>query len=152
MGDLALVWQADLGSADLAVRDDDLAADDGLRTAVLLSLFTDRRAEADDKLPSGDGDRRGWWADQFMADPIGSRLWLLDRSKSLPEVVRDAEAYASEALAWFVEDGVADRVDVFAEAQGDLLALAVAIHRPTGAPASFRFNLHWAAETGRAAS
>ena len=70
MGDLALVWESD--SADLVIVDDDLGADDGLRTAVQLSLFTDRRAEDDDVLPANDGDRRGWLGDEF-AEVEGDR-------------------------------------------------------------------------------
>jgi phage gp46-like protein len=51
LADLALVWSNTLGDADLAMIDSDLASDRGLETAVLLSLFTDRRAEPDDVPP-----------------------------------------------------------------------------------------------------
>jgi phage gp46-like protein len=143
MADLALDWQTD--GADLLVEDDDLGGDDGLRTAILLSLFTDRRAEADDNLPAGDGDRRGWWADEFSAvgsDRIGSRLWLLDRSKATPDIAKRAEEIAREALAWLIEDRVASSVDV-AAAAGGILTLAVTVHRPTGDPVAFRFAQVW---------
>ena len=56
-----------------------LRAERGLRSAVLISLFTDRRAEPGD-VPEGE-DPRGWWADVLgeEGDRIGSRLWLIDR-------------------------------------------------------------------------
>jgi phage gp46-like protein len=44
---------------DVRLDGGDLSTDDGLETAVLLSLITDRRAEADDVLPDGGTDRRG---------------------------------------------------------------------------------------------
>lgn len=147
MGDIALAWGPADGDADLTIVDDDLGADDGLRTAVLLSLFTDRRAEEDDAIPSEDGERRGWWADQFAqveGDLIGSRLWLLDRSTRREDLIPRAEEIAREALAWMLEDKVAESIDVTAEAEGNRLAFAITIHRPEADPASFRFWHVWA--------
>jgi len=54
---------------------------DPLARAVIISLFTWRRANPDDVLPAGD-DRQGWFGDTFAevrGDRIGSRLWLLSR-------------------------------------------------------------------------
>lgn len=108
---------------DLALGGYDLATEDGLRTAVIVSLFTDRRAEADDEIPDGGDDRRGWWADS-----IGSRLWLLARAKETPDTLARARAYAIEALQWLIDDGVATAVDVTAEwVRHGVLALRVAV-------------------------
>jgi phage gp46-like protein len=129
--DLRLQWTGQ--GADLVLAGADLATDDGLETAVIVSLFTDRRAEPDDAPPGGPDDRRGWWADAY-ADPsdgkIGSRLWLLAREGTGSEALGHAEEFASEALAWMVEDGVAESIAVAAEAQGEFLALSVVINRP----------------------
>lgn len=113
MSDLKLVWTGQ--GFDLALTDNDLQRDDSLQTAVLVSLFSDRRARADDALPGNDSDRRGWWGDTWPVvpgDQIGSRLWLLSREKDLPEVKRLARDYAREALAWLIEDGLALAVEV----------------------------------------
>jgi phage gp46-like protein len=145
LGDVRLVW-AD-GVMDLVVASDDLATDAGLRTAVLLSLFTDRRAEDDDALPADDGDRRGWWADELAAtegDLMGSRLWLLDRSTRRVDVARRAEEFVREALAWMLEDKVTSRIDVDVETGTQELLIAVALHRPQADPVSFRFAHVWA--------
>lgn len=87
----------------------DLLADGGLESAVMLSLFTGRRVDG----------QRGWWGDTVAVvpgDEFGSRLWTLSREVDRPTVLRAcAEEYASEALAWLVEDQVAERVDVIAE-------------------------------------
>ncbi|MDO9235954.1 MAG: phage GP46 family protein [Aquabacterium sp.] len=114
--------------------------------AVLVSLFTWRRANADDALP---GDlRMGWWGDSFPAVPgdrIGSRLWLLSRAKLTPETVAQAKEYAEEALRWLVDDGVAARVEVQAERQGlQTLAIGCRIYKSDGTvPLDVRFTDVW---------
>lgn len=94
----------------------DLASGRDLETAAVISLFTDRLAHVDDRLPDpSDGDRRGWWADWDSAEGfIGSRLWLISREKSIEEVRLRVEDYCREALAWMLDDDVADAVDVIA--------------------------------------
>lgn len=149
LADLALVWDTTAGAADSLLIDGDLAADPGLTTAVLLSLFVDRRAETDDSPPSGDArDRRGWWGDQFAAvegDKIGSRLWLLDRSKRLADVALRAEEYVREALAWMLADRVVAGIDVTIETSARALLIAVSLQRPGRDPVSFRFAHTWPA-------
>lgn len=90
----------------------DLQGDTGLLTAIIISLFTDRRANADDPLPDERvgvlSDRRGWWGDHILEedaqDPIGSRLWLLSREKEMEVVLVRARQYAEEAVTWLVRD------------------------------------------------
>lgn len=150
MTDLQLLFreQGDAFACDLALQGARLATDEGLKTAVVVSLFTDRRARPDDPLPHGSADRRGWWGDSAASldgDRIGSRLWLLSREKQLPEVLARAEEYAREALQWLVEDGVARRVEVEATApRHGVLALAVVIERPA-ATDRFAFDYVWRA-------
>lgn len=134
MTDIALTWNKDRMSADLSLAGPDLLTDDGLNTAVLISLFTDRRASADDELPDGTTDRRGWWGDAFAeeeGDEIGSKLWLLERSKITAETIRLARDYAQAALDWLVTDGVARSVEVTAERRdATSLDLSIVITRP----------------------
>lgn len=121
--------------------------DQPLIRAVLISLFTWRRANADDPLPGL--DRFGWWGDNFASeanDRIGSRLWLLAREKMQQTTANRAKEYAEEALEWLINDGVAARVDVEAERQGtDRIALACRIYRtaPTGVVLDLRFSDLW---------
>lgn len=153
-GDLALFWSNVTGDADIALVLNaagaavDLATDQGLTTAAILSLFTDRRAENDDKPPSGDPrDRRGWWADQFAVvtgDKYGSRLWLLDRAKSTNETKLRAIEYVREALAWMLEDRVVSKVDVEVEVTKTALLIGVGLQRPGRDAVSFRFAHAWA--------
>lgn len=105
---LGLMPQADGGSRLL------FGGVDWLKSAVWMSLGTDRRAENDDVLPSG-SDKRGWWGDSFRQRRIGSRLWLLEREKITPDTLLRAEEYAAEALAWLTEEKIASAVRVRAE-------------------------------------
>ncbi|RXE49222.1 phage GP46 family protein [Chromohalobacter israelensis] len=139
------------GLFDLALTGGDLATDDGLRTAVALSLLSDRRANDDDVLPDnaglGSGDRRGWWADaiaEIDGDKWGSRLWLLCREKTLDDVRRRAETYAREALAWLLEDRIASAVEIEATTESrDVLWLAIAIERGDGTRIADRYQYVW---------
>ena len=147
LADLALTWSNTTGDADLSIIDLDLASDRGLVTAMVLSLFTDRRAEADDVPPSGDArDLRGFWADEFAdveGDRFGSRLWLLARSKRTNETLLRAKEYVLEALAWALEDKVAKSIEVTVEAIGSALVFEVGLLRPTGDRVEFRFAHAW---------
>lgn len=146
MTDLALTWNSAAFSADLSVDAGDLATDTGLRSAILVSLFTDRRARPDDVLPYEGAERRGWWGDvaaEEADDAIGSRLWLLEREKQTPQVLARAREYALEALAWLLRDGVVAQLEVTAEVVAPgVLGLAVFITRP-GGPARQRFDFVW---------
>ncbi len=117
-----------------------LALEDGLQTAVVLSLFTDSRADRDAVLPLNQTDRRGWVGDEFMGDAPGARadvwgsaLWLVHISKVTPDVLERARFAAQEALAWLVRDGIASRVEVSALWAGpalDRLAIRASIYKP----------------------
>lgn len=147
MTDAAIIWR-DTGG-DVQLSGYDLADDDGLKTAVILSLFVDRRAEDDDVPPAGGGDRRGWWADAWPeteGDRIGSRLWLLSREKQLQSVVQRAREYAEEALQWLVDDGIARAVRVQAGiVRQGVLGLRIEIERPDGTAIEYRFHQLWQA-------
>lgn len=121
-----------------------LADDDPLIRAVVISLFSWRRANPDDQV---DGSRQGWWGDataSVVGDRIGSRLWLLSREKMLPETFNRAREYAREALQWLIDDGIAAAVEVVAERYGMAgLALVVTVSRADGRVTELRFADVW---------
>ncbi|MDR1946631.1 MAG: phage GP46 family protein [Desulfovibrio sp.] len=135
MRDILLAFDAGTFEFDLQLEGDterDLRGDDGLLTAVIISLFTDRRALPDDALPDEriglPSDRRGWWGDILPepGDPLGSRLWLLWREKDMDVVVERARQYADEALQWIVRDGlVGERRVTASRVQGGYLGIGV---------------------------
>lgn len=141
MSDIRTLWNG-LSGGVWALDGASLAADDGLETAVVLSLFTDR---LDAAAPAG--ARRGWWGDavaEVPGDLLGSRLWTLAREKQTPQVLGLAVAYTQEALAWLVDDGVARSVGVSADwvATG-VLGLVVTINRTAKPVVQFRFERFW---------
>jgi phage gp46-like protein len=140
MSDLALRWNSATGTADLAIEDDDFAADESLETAVMLSLWT--------------GSAGGWWGDvvsDTAGDKFGSKLYLLAREKDTARVLDLAKAYVEEALAWMIEDLVASSVACVAESQPygagqSVLALSITITRPSVAPVTYRYAYNWEAQ------
>lgn len=146
MSDIRTTW-GELLTGDWLVAGASLDATGDLETAIILSLFTDGRANADDRLPDQGGDRRGWWGDTGADEgPVGSRLWLLARKKTTRETRLRVEAYAREALAWMLEDGVADRIEVAAEYVAGTptrLDLVVTITRDGATLFSRRFDPFW---------
>lgn len=129
---------------DFGVSGGALQADHDIKTAVLISLFSDRRAKQDDALPDESASRRGWWGDALNPRRIGSRLWLLGREKQLREVVLRAREYAEESLAWLVEEDIAQRVIVTADiVQTGWIGLAILVERERAAPARYRYEFAW---------
>lgn len=129
---------------ELNLKNGDLEADDGLETAVAISLFTDKRVTTEE-VPAGETSKRGWFGDLFPEvdqDKIGSKLWLLQRSKRTTETLRKFEDYCREALQWLIEDGVSGSINVEAsyDTNGHLSCL-IDISKPKGRTS--RFSLLW---------
>jgi phage gp46-like protein len=145
MIDIALAFNSERFDFDLVLDGDgadrDLQGDAGLLTAVIISLFTDRRANADDPLPDErvgvPSDSRGWWGDYIpeedAPDLMGSRLWLLAREKDMDVVVARAQQYADEALQGLIRDGHVLRLQVTAvRAARGYLGISVSALEPAG--------------------
>ena len=113
MTDLAVAWNNRINEGDICVVGADLQREDGLDTAILVSLFSDARVR-EDELPPGQTWRRGWWGDSIEDEPTvtGSKLWLLRREKATEEVLVRARGYIREALRWMIQEGVAVAVNV----------------------------------------
>ena len=113
-----------------------------LERAVIISLYTRRRAEPSD--PVDDANREGWWGDSFPTlanDRIGSRLWLLRRRSLTAQTIRDAKRYAEEALAWLIEDGIVTTVAVTVSRSAvNTLSAVVELRRPEGETVSINIE------------
>jgi phage gp46-like protein len=143
MTDIALIFDPDTMDFDAALDGADLKSETGLATAIYMSWFTDAPAKPGDVIPDGTNDGRGWWGDynaRVDGDRIGSRLWLLKRSKRTAEVIRLAADYAREGLQWMIADGVAAAVDVSAGAQSTAgILLTAVITKPGGNNSEFSY-------------
>ena len=151
-GDIRIAWDVNHGRFALAAAGDDLATDPGLETAVIISLFTDRRAGEHDELPATESDRRGWWGNDYeeAGYEVGSKLWLLRREKQMASVVLRAEEYAREALRWMLRDRVARGVKVTGSIprQG-WLHLQIDIARPDGRNLNLKYAYNWLAQEAK---
>jgi len=152
--DIKSTWNNDLAECDIKQSGGDLVAELGLETAVYMSLFTDRQANVDDEIPDGTDNRRGWWGDlvnNTNDDKIGSRLWLLDRSKTDDQTVADAKFYCEEALQWMIDDGVCMDIEVEVERQdiegsASRLAFRCSIMQSDGTITAIKYNDLWTAQ------
>lgn len=151
MSDYGLFLDVD-GLIDMAFVPGDVAQDDGLETAVLVSLFSDARA-SEDMIPTidRDGDLRGYWGDvrgTAPGDSTGSLLWTIRRAKQLSRTLADAKGYAEASLKWMLDDQVASSVVVNASyPQLGWMLLEVFIYRPQSSnPVVFRYNYQWSSQ------
>jgi phage gp46-like protein len=147
MPDLTLVWDAANGHADWQVGVGDLVSGNTLRTAVIRSLFTDKRAPAGAVLPYPSSDLRGCWSDSYSGTQIGSLLWLLERAviSDRTALLLQAQTYATDALQWLIDEGVVATVTATATfATSTTIALLVVLTEPGGNVNQFQFSWAWA--------
>ncbi len=126
-----------------------------LASAIIIALGTDRLADPSDILPSDDNDRRGWWGDLEASEiwdgwPIGSRLWLLERSKITGQESRDGstigriETYIREAIQPFIDHRIVGNSTVIVERNGvGRIDALIRIYRGPGDVIDLRFNDLW---------
>lgn len=133
----------DLENNDLVFNGLDFGIENGLRSAVYISLFTDSRA-SEEEIDAGQNPR-GNWSDYYETIPLGSKLWLLYRRKQTEETRLLAEQYARDSLLWLISAGVAQDVQVVASfPRRGILYLEVDIFRPD--KVSFQYSTNWEAE------
>jgi phage gp46-like protein len=129
-----MIWDNYGQTVDLE-RDGNFVSNELLNTAVMISLFTHRRADDDDVLPTSNPNRGGWWGDVYAevdGDKIGSRLWTLSRSTLSQSTLNLAREYALESLQWMVDDGIAASVNASTFSPGqEILVIEVDITKPT---------------------
>lgn len=155
------VWAPWKGQADWSIAAPDevqnrggLQAKAALHTAVIISLFTDKRIPNDHPLRYlvEDGDPRGWFGDGEDIRPelgeteMGSLLWVFERSTLTEEIRRWVEAIALDALAPLIFQGVASKIDAQATAEFafNRCDLSIQIYGRDGSKSyDFRFDDVW---------
>src|SRR5215469_13702660 len=147
-GDILVQWDNTQGIGDWLLATGDLQTGQDLETACLVSLFTDKLATPDFVPTDGTSDRRGWWADPYNDQPLGSNLWQLERGKKTRDTLGLARRYVSDALQWLVTDGVAQSVTVDTQWLGrdpgsTMLGIRVVILKPDGSSTRFTFGWAW---------
>lgn len=144
MNDVGFFWQdPDQPCPDLVIENGDLKADQGLETAMMISLFSDKRVRFE-QLPRGEDNQRGWWADTVsepIDDEIGSTLWrIITIGKVTNAAVVEVENAIRDGLQWLLDDGIAQEVLVSAERTEDTrIDAEISIRRPNGENIPFKF-------------
>jgi phage gp46-like protein len=105
MADVALIWKNGVGDLLINQANTDLETGQDLKTAIIVSLFTDARASVND-IPKND-DPRGWWNAE-----IGSLLWLLHREKTTNQNLEKGINFIKNSLNWLLTLGIASKIDV----------------------------------------
>lgn len=98
-------------SADFDIRIDDtgdIETADFFDTAILYSLFGERRAAADEVVDAQ--LRRGWIGNDADFEN-GSKLWLLSQARLTRNNLNRIEDEAKKGLQWLVDDGFAVAID-----------------------------------------
>jgi len=132
------------GPGDIAITDGVLHRDPGFETSVVISLFSDARAERGDVLPGTIQNKGGWWGSALLGYQLGSKLWLLQRALLNETTMRLYEQYSKDALAWMVEDQIAEEVTAKAVKTGpNRVDLAMIIKRKNNTSVSFQFYVNW---------
>ncbi|MFW5386226.1 phage GP46 family protein [Yersinia sp. 2542 StPb PI] len=121
---------------------------DSLTRAVIIFLFTWRRADPDD-----DSEQpMGWWGDSYPTiqnDRIGSRLYLLQRTTLTSKTVELARGYLEQALAWLKDDGVVSRITINVQRRGtEILTAEITLYRNDGSSQLITFDDLWSARNG----
>lgn len=137
------------GDVTIDETSNDLLSDSGLETAILISLFSDRRASADDVIPDTSiDDLRGWWGDTLINFNIGSLLWLLGRSSTSETLPSEIEEYTNNALSWLIAEGIAKTITTTTVRSGTYhFKSTIVIQRSEAVDITFTYYYNWKSQT-----
>lgn len=117
---------------DMVIENGDIASDLGLRTPVLVSLYSEGRVDQPEDIPYPETDPRGWWADIFLRTRMGSLLWTLARAKITPETRSQARVIVEDALDWLLQDDlIGDLTVLVTQRNKDSLLVRIEMSRGT---------------------
>lgn len=149
-GDIRISFDQYAQYADLILADRDVDRDGGFETAVLITLLTDKRADEEDSLPDDGGYKGGWWGDSVPVVPdyrMGTKLWLLQRSKTTTDIPARAEEYLKEGFQWLIDDGIVESFEVSAErldvGVSSILSLSLSFKKSSEQTVSYKFYFNW---------
>ena len=129
----------------------DFVMTEGLESALLVALFSDRRA-ADDEVR--DPLRRRGWDGDLVADVpddrFGSGLWLYEQARLDAATRAGVRTEAEAALDWMTQESLAASVAAVVEATpaSRALQIAITINQPDGGVISRAYALADATQTG----
>jgi phage gp46-like protein len=90
------------GTGRLRVENSDLIADNTIATAIVNSLFIDKRYN----------NEQGFWGDVLLGRSIGSLLWTLERVTINDTTIALIKQYSIDALQWLLDQKMVSSIDV----------------------------------------
>lgn len=116
--------------------------DDFFDTALLMSIFAERRASASE-VPNSQ-QRRGWIGNESNADgfEIGSKVWLFEQARLSHDTFNGITSAATDGLQWLIDDGFAINIVVNTLLISGTVTLQIDIFRPNS-PVDRRFFDLW---------
>lgn len=118
----------------------DFELDNGLQTAILVSLLSNARADASE-IPIIEF-RDGWYGNLIWNQngyQQGSKLWLLYQSRLTQEIILRAKNYTEIALNWMLEDGLLKNL-VVNVIQNDSISFTINIKADTSENIKVNFD------------
>lgn len=107
----------------------DIETDNFFDTALLMSLFCERRASSSEVKESS--RRRGWIGnEQGDGFEIGSKMWLFEQERITVTLLSQIEKAAFNGVKWQIEDGYAIDIKTKAQLINNAVTLTVEIQRP----------------------
>lgn len=146
-GDIRITLDPYKGYGEMVLDDRDVERDPGLETCVLITLGTNRIKKIDDVKPDDSNDDGGWWGDFVPVVPndlIGTRLWLLRRSKTNNDLLNDSRDYLREGFQWMLDDNIISElyVDTYI-AKRNTLGIILGLQRPESETVFFKYFYNW---------
>ena len=137
------VSQDSLGNFDIDIDPDtgDFVLVSGFETALAMSLFCERRADASE-VPTAEL-RRGWWGNLVGPEgfEIGSKLWLLDQARKIQATLNSANDYAKKGIQWLIDDSHLVSTDVDTQFTTDGATITIKLNRSNSATETKSFEL-----------
>lgn len=90
----------------------DLIETKELLNQLIISLFTQKQATPEELKLYGFDENKGWWADALNASNIGSKFWLLSRSKNTKTLSQKIESFTRDALEWMIAEKLILSIEV----------------------------------------
>lgn len=132
---------------DFSIEECDIALDPGIKTAVIISLFTDARIPESVHFT---GDRRGYWGDVVEKEDYvstGSLIWTLKRERISRKTIDLLKQYCKDALNWMITDNVADEIIInIDKSVQNVNMLLVKIFIFKNKKNLLRYNFNWQSE------
>lgn len=110
--------------------DGDIVTADFFDTAILMSIFCERRATPSE-VPESER-RRGWIGNESTPGfEIGSKLWLYYQARVTRSILSGLESVILAGLQWMIDDGIAESIEVNAELSGGRVVVDIPTKRPS---------------------